>query len=80
MVIILERGALPLPYGYMTVSGYIAPDESQLYTGYMIHGGDPEADYPEAVDPIDAHRTYVETDIPIPEPEEPDDLDEDSLY
>lgn len=48
--------------------------------GYMIHGGDPEADYPEAVDPIDAHRTYTETDIPVPEPEEPDDLNEDSLY
>jgi hypothetical protein len=46
----------------------------------MIHGGDPEADYPEAVDPIDAHRTYTETNIPVPEPEEPDDLDEDNLY
>ena len=30
-----------------------------------IHGGFPEADYAEAVDPINADRTYVETDIPI---------------
>lgn len=32
-----------------------------------IHGGYPEADYEEAVDPISANRTYVETDIPIEE-------------
>ena len=44
--------------------------------GVYIHGGDPEADYEEAIDPADKHRTYVETDIPIPvgepgeEPEE----------
>ena len=31
--------------------------------GMMIHGGDPEADYEEAIDP--AERTYTETDIPI---------------
>jgi hypothetical protein len=30
-----------------------------------IHGGFPEADYAEAVDPISANRTYTETDIPI---------------
>lgn len=30
-----------------------------------IHGGNPEADYDEAYDPIDSGRTYVETDIPI---------------
>ena len=33
--------------------------------GMKIHGGFPEADYDEAYDPIDAGRTYVETDIPI---------------
>lgn len=38
--------------------------------GYMIHGGYPEADYDEATDPIDAGRTYTETDIKIPDPEE----------
>ena len=37
--------------------------------GYYIHGGYPEADYDEATDPIDAERTYTETDIKIPEDE-----------
>lgn len=34
--------------------------------GVMIHGGDPEADYADAWDPVDSGRTYTETDIPIP--------------
>lgn len=33
--------------------------------GMMIHGGSPEDDYDEAIDPADAGRTYTETDIPI---------------
>ena len=33
--------------------------------GMMIHGGLPEADYAEALDPADLGRTYTETDIPI---------------
>ena len=33
--------------------------------GFKIHGGFPEGDYDEAVDPVSAGRTYVETDIPI---------------
>lgn len=33
--------------------------------GMMIHGGSPEADYSEALDPADLGRTYTETDIPI---------------
>ena len=33
--------------------------------GMMIHGGVPEADYSEAVDPAELGRTYTETDIPI---------------
>jgi len=37
--------------------------------GVYIHGGFPEADYIEAIDPIELHREYIETDIPIPEPE-----------
>ena len=41
--------------------------------GMMIHGGSPEADYAEAVDPADMHRTYTETDIPIDSDEEPTD-------
>ena len=32
----------------------------------MIHGGSPEGDYVDAWDPVDAGRTYTETDIPIP--------------
>ena len=35
----------------------------------MIHGGFPEADYAEAIDPISMNRTYTETDIPIPSEE-----------
>jgi hypothetical protein len=33
--------------------------------GVKIHGGFPEADYEEATDPTELHRTYTETDIPI---------------
>lgn len=33
--------------------------------GMMVHGGSPEADYSEAIDPADAGRTYTETNIPI---------------
>lgn len=33
--------------------------------GMMIHGGVPEADYDEAIDPAELGRTYTETDIPI---------------
>ena len=32
---------------------------------YYIHGGDPEGDYVEAVDPASAGRIYKETDIKI---------------
>lgn len=33
--------------------------------GMMIHGGSPEADYAEALDPAELGREYTETDIPI---------------
>jgi hypothetical protein len=33
--------------------------------GMYIHGGSPEADYSEALDPADLGRTYTETDIPV---------------
>lgn len=33
--------------------------------GMMIHGGSPEADYDEAVDPAELGRVYTETEIPI---------------
>lgn len=42
--------------------------------GMMIHGGVPEADYSEAIDPAELGRTYTETDIPI-ETDEEDMLD-----
>lgn len=31
----------------------------------MIHGGSPEADYSEALDPAELGRTYTETTTPI---------------
>ena len=37
--------------------------------GVLIHGGYPEGDYAEAIDPIRADRVYIETDIPIPSEE-----------
>lgn len=33
--------------------------------GMYIHGGVPESDYAEALDPADLGRTYTETDTPI---------------
>lgn len=33
-------------------------------SGYLIHGGSPEVDYAEAIDPAELNRTYTETDIP----------------
>lgn len=38
--------------------------------GFYIHGGSPEGDYAEAIDPVEFGRTYIETDIPI-ESDEP---------
>lgn len=38
-------------------------------SGVYIHGGEPESDYSEAIDPADSGRTYTETDIPIEETE-----------
>ena len=35
--------------------------------GFLIHGGSPEGDYAEAIDPADAVRTYTETTTPIEE-------------
>lgn len=46
----------------------------------MIHGGFPEGDYAEVIDPISAGRTYTETNIPIPAPEMPEGLTEAAEY
>ena len=40
--------------------------------GVLIHGGFPEGDYAEAYDPV--QRTYTETDIPIEEQAQPEEL------
>lgn len=42
--------------------------------GVYIHGGFPEADYAEAIDPASLGRTYTETDRPIED--EPIDAEE----
>ena len=42
--------------------------------GVYIHGGSPEADYAEAIDPASMERTYTETDRPIED--EPIDAEE----
>lgn len=42
--------------------------------GVYVHGGSPEADYAEAIDPASLGRTYTETDRPIPD--EPIDAEE----
>lgn len=49
----------------------IIGDSVRTYSdaGFLIHGGFPEGDYAEAVDPIDMHREYTETDIPIEDDE-----------
>ena len=36
--------------------------------GVKIHGGFPEADYDEAIDPVSMGRTYTETNIPVDAP------------
>ena len=33
--------------------------------GVKVHGGFPEADYDEVIDPISENRTYTETNIPV---------------
>ena len=47
-------------------------------SGFYIHGGFPEGDYAEAIDPVSANRQYTETNIPIIV-EEPDNS-EDNEY
>lgn len=38
-------------------------------SGFFIHGGSPESDYEEAIDPKAANRKYTETSKKIPVPE-----------
>ena len=41
--------------------------------GVFIRGGVPEGLYAEAIDPKELGRVYVETDEPIPQPEDDED-------
>lgn len=63
----------------MIIQEQISEDLIRTYSdkNVYIHGGFPEADYVEAIDPIYMNRTYVETDIPI---ESEIDLTEDEQY
>lgn len=51
----------------MIIQEQISDDLIRTYSdkNVLIHGGFPEGDYAEAIDPIYMNRTYVETDIPI---------------
>ena len=54
----------------MIVTETIYIDEREFTLTYsdrnmMIHGGVPEGNYSEAIDPAELGRTYTETDIPI---------------
>ena len=55
----------------MIVQEQITETLTKTYSdaGVLIHGGEPEGDYIEAIDPTELGRTYTETDIPI-EPED----------
>ena len=56
------------------IGGTLVKTYSDL--GVMVHGGNPEANYAEVIDPISAGRTYTETNIPIPVPDAPEELEE----
>lgn len=54
----------------MIVQKHFTIDEIDFVRTYsdknmMIHGGSPESDYTEALDPAELGRTYTETSIPI---------------
>lgn len=49
---------------HITISGHDFV-RSCSDSGYYIHGGSPEGDYTEAIDPAELGRTYTETEIPI---------------
>ena len=42
--------------------------------GFYVHGGMPEADYSEAVDPEELGRIYTETNIPIDDETEAEEI------
>ena len=52
----------------MIVREFLDNDLVRTYSDkhVYIHGGFPESDYEESVDPVSANRVFVETDVPIP--------------
>lgn len=42
--------------------------------GMMIHGGSPEGDYSEAIEPTEYGRTYTETNTPIDDDADADEI------
>ena len=62
----------------MIVQESISETLTKTYSdaGFYIHGGNPEGDYAEAIDPTEliegGERVYTETDIPIPTDDETD--------
>ena len=46
----------------------------------MIHGGSPEGDYDEAIDPVEFNRTYTETNIPVESGESSETADKAEAY
>ena len=52
----------------MIVREFLDNDLVRTYSdqGMYIHGGFPEGDYEESVDPVSVNRVFVETDVPIP--------------
>lgn len=59
----------------MIVQEFLEGDLVRTYSdkGVLIHGGVPESNYTEAIDPVNLGRVYTETDIPA------DEIDEGSL-
>lgn len=49
-------------------------------SGVYIHGGFPEADYAEAIDPENSTRSYVETNRKIELGDQPNNLDDSIQY
>ena len=62
----------------MIVQEFLEGDLVRTYsdTGFFIHGGEPEGDYTEAIDPVSMNRIYIETNIPIPPEEEQEEIEE----
>ena len=56
----------------MIIQEFLEGDLVRTYSdkGMLIHGGSPEGDYAEAIDPISFERVYIETDIPVNEIDE----------